>query len=248
MRPNKRLGVEPTLIRLVDVSRHYGEGTLRVRALENVSLVIKRGEFTAVVGPSGSGKTTLLNLMGGLDKPSEGKIFLGEKEMELMSGRELSDFRRDRLGFVFQSYNLIPVLTVRENVEYVLLLQGEGTVTRREKVSRMLKEVGLDGMQGRFPSELSGGQQQRVAVARAMVADPDLILADEPTANLDSVTGESLLNLMRRLNEVHGKTFLFTTHDPMVMSHAKRILSFHDGRLASDEKQSNARRPKVKGR
>lgn len=238
---------EPSLIRLEGLSRYYGERSLRVKALDGVSLEIKRGEFTAVVGPSGSGKTTLLNLMGGLDKPSEGKIFLGEKEMELMSGRELSDFRRDRLGFVFQSYNLIPVLTVRENVEYVLLLQGEGSTTRREKVSHMLREVGLDGIQDRFPSELSGGQQQRVAVARAMVADPDLILADEPTANLDSATGASLLDLMRRLNEVHGKTFVFTTHDPMVMSHAKRILFFHDGHLARDEKQPNAKRPKGKG-
>ena len=242
MKTQKKTSPAPSLVRLVDVSRFYGEGQILVKALHHVSLEIMPGEFTAVVGPSGSGKTTLLNLMGGLDKPSEGRIFLGEKEVELMSGRELSDFRRDRLGFIFQSYNLIPVLTVRENVEYVLLLQGVGGPQRREKVSHMLKEVGLVGMENRFPPELSGGQQQRVAVARAMVGDPDLILADEPTANLDSTTGASLLDLMRRLNEVHGKTFLFSTHDPMVMTRAKRVITFHDGGVAKDEKRSASKR------
>ncbi|HET9868978.1 MAG TPA: ABC transporter ATP-binding protein, partial [bacterium] len=185
----KTLKAAPAVIRLAGVSRHYGEGEARVKALDHVTLEIKKGEFTAVVGPSGSGKTTLLNLIGGLDRPSEGRLWLGDREMGRMDGNELSDFRRDHLGFIFQAYNLVPVLTVRENVEYVLLLQGVEEGERDRRVSRMLREVGLSGKEDRFPNELSGGQQQRVAVARAMVSEPDLILADEPTANLDSASG-----------------------------------------------------------
>jgi putative ABC transport system ATP-binding protein len=223
---------------LENVSRVYGQGAIQVKALRRVTFEITRGEFTTVVGPSGSGKTTLLNVMSGLDRPTEGRVLLEGREIDRMSGNELSDFRRDRLGFIFQSYNLIPVLSVRENVEYVLLLRGMGKEQRREKVRAMLREVGLLGKEDRFPNELSGGQQQRVAVARAMVADPDLILADEPTANLDSAAGSSLLDLMRHLNEVHGKTFLFSTHDPMVVSRAKRVVTFHDGRLVKDVPQA----------
>jgi putative ABC transport system ATP-binding protein len=244
-KPRSKADPSPALVRLETVSRYYGEGSIRVKALHQVSLTIARGEFTAVVGPSGSGKTTLLNVMGGLDQPSEGRIFLGDREVAGMSGRELSDFRRDHLGFIFQSYNLLPVLTVRENVEYVLLLQGVSASQRRERVLHILKEVGLEGKERRFPNELSGGQQQRVAVARAMVSNPDLILADEPTANLDSAHGESLLDLMRHLNEAHGKTFLFSTHDPMVMKHAKRILTFHDGKVVKDQKRAASRRAKA---
>ena len=223
-----------SVIRLEGVSRSYGEGEARVKALDRVSLEIARGEFAAVVGPSGSGKTTLLNMIGGLDQPSEGRLWLGEREMGTMGGNELSDFRRDHLGFIFQAYNLVPVLTVRENIEYVLLLQGRGEGERRERVARMLREVGLSGREDRFPNELSGGQQQRVAVARAMVAEPDLILADEPTANLDSASGAALLDLMRHLNEKHGRTFLFSTHDRMVMERAKRLITIKDGRVVRD--------------
>jgi putative ABC transport system ATP-binding protein len=225
----------PGVIRLEKVSRFYGEGETRVKALDRVSLEIHQGEFTAVVGPSGSGKTTLLNLIGGLDKPSEGRIWLAQKELSSMSGAELSDFRRDHLGFIFQSYNLIPVLTVSENVEYVLLLQGVGKLERRKRTEKILREVGLLGKENRFPHQLSGGQQQRVAVARAMLSEPDLILADEPTANLDSASGAALLDLMRRLNEKHGRTFLFSTHDRMVMERAKRLVTVKDGRVVKDE-------------
>lgn len=223
-----------SVIQLEKVSRFYGEGEARVKALERVTLEIKKGEFTAVVGPSGSGKTTLLNLIGGLDQPSEGHLWLGERELGRMSGNELADFRRDHLGFIFQAYNLVPVLTVRENIEYVLLLQGVGQEKRKERVSKILKEVGLVGREDRFPNQLSGGQQQRVAVARAMVTEPDLILADEPTANLDSASGAALLELMRHLNEEHGRTFLFSTHDKMVMERAKRVITVKDGQVVGD--------------
>lgn len=225
------------LIRLENLSRHYGAPPLLIRALDRLTLEIGRGEFTAVVGPSGSGKTTLLNLIGGLDLPTDGRVFLGGKPLDRMGGAELSDFRRDHLGFIFQAYNLVPVLTVRENVEYVLQLRGVGAGERRERVDRMLAEVGLAGREGSFPRELSGGQQQRVAVARAMVSNPDLILADEPTANLDSSTGAALLDLMRDLNERHGMTFLFSTHDPMVVERAKRVVTFRDGVLSRDERR-----------
>ena len=234
--------VGPAVIRLSGVSRFYGEGEARVKALNRVSFEIKKGEFTAVVGPSGSGKTTLLNLIGGLDRPSEGHLWLGDREMGQMGGNELSDFRRDHLGFIFQAYNLVPVLTVRENIEYVLLLQGVGEKERGGKVSKMLKEVGLSGREDRFPNQLSGGQQQRVAVARAMVSEPDLILADEPTANLDSASGAALLDLMRHLNEKHGKTFLFSTHDRMVMERARRLITIKDGRVVSDETRKAGKR------
>jgi len=224
-----------TVILLTGISRFYGEGEARVKALQHVTLEIKQGEFTAIVGPSGSGKTTLLNVIGGLDQPSEGHLWLGERELGRMGGNELSDFRRDHLGFIFQAYNLIPVLTVRENIEYVLLLQGLGESDRKSRVAKMLKEVGLAGREDRFPNQLSGGQQQRVAVARAMVSEPDLILADEPTANLDSASGAALLDLMRHLNEEHGRTFLFSTHDRMVMERARRLITIKDGRVVSDE-------------
>ncbi|MCM2323384.1 MAG: ABC transporter ATP-binding protein, partial [Oligoflexia bacterium] len=209
-----------TVIELKQASKYYGTGDAGVKALDQVDLTIAKGEFTAIVGPSGSGKSTLLNLVGGLDVPTAGKVYLAGKAISEMSGGQLSDFRRDHIGFIFQSYNLIPVLSAAENVEYILLLQGVPEAERRDRVRRILQRVGLGGKESRRPGELSGGQQQRVAVARAMVSKPSLILADEPTANLDSHTGADLLDMMRELNEREGMTFVFSTHDPMIMERA----------------------------
>ncbi|MHB0995583.1 MAG: ABC transporter ATP-binding protein [Elusimicrobiales bacterium] len=216
------------------VTKTYEEGEVKVHALHPVDLALRRGEFTAVAGPSGSGKTTLLNIISGLDKPTSGRIKLAGREMGAMTQAELSDFRRDHIGFIFQAYNLIPVLTVGENVEYVLLLRGVGAGERASRVSRILDEVGLSGKKGRFPAQLSGGQQQRVAIARAMVSAPDIILADEPTANLDSATGAGLMDMMRELNEKKGMTFLFSTHDQMIMAKSTRLITLKDGRVDSD--------------
>ena len=223
------------LIRAEAVTRVYRTGEVVVDALREIDLVVERGEFTAIAGPSGSGKSTLLNLIGGLDNPTSGGVFLAGHLIGDMSGNELSDFRRDHIGFVFQSYNLIPVLDVVENIEYVMLLQGVSSTERRRRVEEMLAEVGLEGMADRRPDQLSGGQQQRVAIARAMVSRPDLILADEPTANLDSTTGGELLDMMRRLNETRGMTFVFSTHDRMIMERSRRLVTLADGRIDSDE-------------
>lgn len=220
-----------SLIRAREISKVYSDQGVPVRALSDVNITIERGEFTAIVGPSGSGKTTLLNILSGLDRPSAGEVYLAGRLISTMSDAELADFRRDHVGFVFQSYNLIPVLTVAENVEYVLVLKGVEMRQRREKVKNILLDLGLAGYEERLPTKLSGGQQQRVAVARAMVSDPDIILADEPTANLDSQTGGELLDLMRRLNEERGMTFIFSTHDEMVMARAKRLVFLKDGRI-----------------
>ena len=223
------------LIRAEAVTRVYRTGEVVVDALIEIDLVVERGEFTAIAGPSGSGKSTLLNLSGVLDNPTSGRGFLAGHLIGDMSGNELSDFRRDHIGFVFQSYNLIPVLDVVENIEYVMLLQGVSSTERRRRVEEMLAEVGLEGMADRRPDQLSGGQQQRVAIARAMVSRPDLILADEPTANLDSTTGGELLDMMRRLNETRGITFVFSTHDRMIMERSRRLVTLADGRIDSDE-------------
>ncbi|HNT28540.1 MAG TPA: ABC transporter ATP-binding protein [bacterium] len=223
------------VIRIDRVSKIYRTGEVTVEALKEVSLTIAKGEFSAIAGPSGSGKSTLLNIVSGLDKPDGGTVELGGKAMTAMSASDLSDFRRDHIGFIFQSYNLIPVLTVEENIEYVMLLQGVPKAERRERVAKILTEVGLDGMQTRLPIHLSGGQQQRVAVARAIVSRPDIILADEPTANLDSKTADALLDMMQELNRTHGVTFLFSTHDQMIMDHARRLITLRDGRIFSDE-------------
>lgn len=223
------------IIEIKELRKIYQTGTIEVNALKGIDLQINKGEFTAIAGPSGSGKTTLLNLASGLDTPTSGEIKLGDKFLNKMSGRELSDFRRDHIGFIFQSYNLIPVLTVKENIEYIMLLQKVDKKERHQRVQSILEEVGLGGMGKRFPVELSGGQQQRVAIARAIVSSPNIILADEPTANLDSKTGESLLDIMHSLNEKHGVTFLFSTHDQMIMDHAKRLIKLHDGEIKSDE-------------
>lgn len=217
------------------ICKEYGHLDNTVKAVDNVSLKIFEGEFTALVGPSGSGKTSLLNLMSGLDVPTSGKAYLAGNSISDMKGNDLSDYRRDHIGFIFQSYNLIPVLTAYENVEYILLLQNLSIEERKERVYSILKEVGLEGRENRRPGELSGGQQQRVAVARAMISKPDIILADEPTANLDSHTGSALLDMMKELNETKKITFVFSTHDQMIMDRAKRLVILKDGRIDRDE-------------
>ena len=225
----------PQVIQTQNLSRRFGEGDTLVRAVENVSLTIDSGEFTALIGPSGSGKSTLLHLIGGLDIPHEGSVKLSGVDIASISGAALSDFRRDHIGFIFQSYNLIPVLTAEENIEYVMLLQNVAAGERKTRVSEMLELVGLSGLGQRRPPELSGGQQQRVAVARAMASQPDIILADEPTANLDSKTGATLLDVMRELNQSLGVTFVFSPHDQMIMDRAKRLVHLRDGEIELDE-------------
>ena len=217
------------------VTKVYAADGIPVNALGGVDLTIRWGEFTALMGPSGSGKTTFLNIISGLDNPTEGKVWLAGKVLSDMSGNELSDFRRDNIGFIFQAYNLIPVLTVEENIEYIMLLQGVSKAERHERVTSMLESVGLKGLANRNPTQLSGGQQQRVAIARAMVSKPAIILADEPTANLDSKTGADLLAIMNRLNVETGMTFIFSTHDPMVKESARRLITLRDGQIDTDE-------------
>ncbi len=217
------------------VKKTYSDNGVPVKAVRGIDLTIKTGEFTAIVGPSGSGKTTFLNIISGLDTVTEGKVWLNGRPLSDMSGKELSDFRRDNIGFIFQAYNLIPVLTVEENVEYIMLLQGVPKQERQERVHKMLAELGLEGFAHRLPTKLSGGQQQRVAIARAMVSQPALILADEPTANVDSKTGGELLDMMRELNEKSGMTFVFSTHDTSIMERAKRLITLSDGVIQSDE-------------
>ena len=227
-----------TIIETQGIKKVYHDNGVEVKAVRGVDLTIEKGEFTAIVGPSGSGKTTFLNIISGLDKPTGGKVWLKGRPLYEMSGRELSDFRRDHIGFIFQAYNLIPVLSAKENIEYVMLLQGVPKKEREERVQKILKDVEMEGYADRLPSKLSGGQQQRVAVARAMASRPDIILADEPTANLDSQTGARLLDMMKELNEKAGMTFIFSTHDPMIMKRAKRLIVLKDGDIASDEKRA----------
>jgi putative ABC transport system ATP-binding protein len=223
------------IVSLQKVTKDYGEGDALTHALRGVDLMVEAGEFTAMAGPSGSGKSTLLNIIGGLDRPTAGRVEVDGREINTLSKTELSLLRRDRIGFIFQSYNLIPVLTALENAEYVLMLQGIPTAERRERVREVLKEVGLEGLENRYPRQLSGGQQQRVAIARAIVSEPALVLADEPTANVDSDTGKSLLDLMRRLNETKGVTFFFSTHEEAVMKRARRLLQIRDGVIFNDQ-------------
>jgi putative ABC transport system ATP-binding protein len=221
------------------VSKIYQQGKVEVKAVENISLTVPTGSFMALAGPSGSGKTTLLNLIGGLDDPDSGDIRVaGQSYTDLSSGR-MADLRLHQIGFVFQAYNLIPVLSAIENVEYVMLLQGVPAAKRHPKARQVLDDVGLEGKYHRRPMELSGGQQQRVAVARAIVSDPAIVLADEPTANLDSKTGESLLELMLRMNRERQVTFIFSTHDEMVMAYARRLITLKDGQIA-DERNATA--------
>ncbi len=222
-------------VELNDVMKTYRTGPIEVPALRGVSLRIVPGEFVATAGPSGSGKTTLLNIIGGLDRADAGEVWVAGQNLQLLSSSELARVRLERIGFVFQTYNLLPVLTALENAEFTLLLQGVPARIRREKVQKLFLEIGLAGLEDRRPAELSGGQQQRVAVARAMVTEPALILADEPTANLDSATAIELLDVMERLNRATGTTFIFSTHDPQVMDRARRLIRLRDGQVASDE-------------
>jgi len=214
------------------LTKVYRQDSIAVTALQEVDLEIAAGEFVALVGPSGSGKSTLLNLLGGLDRPTSGRLWVADAELNAMSRRALAELRLRKIGFVFQEYNLIPVLSALENVEYVMLLQGVPDAERHDRALAILNEVGLAGLEDRRPGELSGGQQQRVAVARAIVSEPALVLADEPTANLDSATGAALMDLMRQLNEKKGVTFVFATHDTMVMERARRLVRLKDGRIA----------------
>jgi putative ABC transport system ATP-binding protein len=218
------------------VSKIYRQGELEVAALSGVTLNVDAGDFAVLAGPSGSGKTTLLNLMGALDRPTSGKVIVAGKDISSMSGRALASLRLLHIGFVFQAYNLIPVLTAYENAEYVLLLQGVGAAEREKRVKEVLEAVGLSGLEQRRPAELSGGQQQRVAVARAIAAQPDLVLADEPTANLDSKTALELIELLGELNRDRGVTFVVSSHDERVIERAARVVRLEDGRIASDRR------------
>jgi putative ABC transport system ATP-binding protein len=226
-----------SIVQVKDLHRTYKQGKLEVRALRGIDLAIEPGEFTVLMGPSGSGKTTLLNQIGGLDEPDSGSVLVEGQELAGMSKSKLAKLRLNRIGFVFQAYNLIPVLTAYENAEFVLLMQGMSKAERQARVMQVLKDVGLEGLEDRRPNELSGGQQQRVAVARAIAGEPALVLADEPTANLDSATGYELIDTMRRLNEDKGITFVFATHDPKVMDRARRIVTLVDGKVAKEERR-----------
>jgi putative ABC transport system ATP-binding protein len=226
-------------LKLKDVRKTYRTGPIEVPALRGVTLSIGAGEFAATAGPSGSGKTTLLNIIGGLDRADTGDIWVAGQNLQVLSSGELAHLRLQRIGFVFQTYNLLPVLTALENAEFTLLLQGMPARERREKVEKLFSQIGLAGLEDRRPKELSGGQQQRVAVARAMVTEPALILADEPTANLDSASAIALLDVMEQLNRTTGTTFLFSTHDPQVMERAHRLIRLRDGQVVSDDTRSN---------
>ena len=225
----------PIIVKLVGVEKIYKQGKIEVPALRGLDLEVRRGEFMALTGPSGSGKTTALNMIGGLDTPTRGSVMVDGSDLAKLSRGELSRMRRDKIGFVFQAYNLVPVLTAYENAEMVLRLKGVAADERRRKVMQLLAEVGLEGMEQRRPAEMSGGQQQRVAIARAIAPDPVVTLADEPTANVDSATAEMLLGLMERLNRERDVTFIFSTHDPRVMARARRVVRMVDGKVESDE-------------
>ena len=215
----------------------YQQGDIEVKALNDVSINFQQGEFTAIVGPSGSGKTTFLNSIGGLDTPTSGKVVINNKDITNLKSNELIDFRLRNIGFVFQAYNLIPVLTAKENVEFIMLMQGDSANARKSRAEELLNAVGLSDQINRRPGQLSGGQQQRVAVARALASKPKFVLADEPTANLDSTSTSNLLDIMYRLNKEENMTFIFSTHDQRVIDRAKRIITLEDGKILSDKKQ-----------
>jgi putative ABC transport system ATP-binding protein len=227
--------MEAPIVRVEKAVKIYQQGKVEVRAVNGVSIDIDKGDFAALCGPSGSGKTTILNLVGGLDVPTEGKVLLEDQELGTLSRSRISAIRRDRIGFVFQAYNLIPVMTAYENAEFVLNLQGVPDRECRDRVMTILKDVGLEGLENRRPDEMSGGQQQRVAIARAIVTHPAIVLADEPTANVDSATADALLDLMQKLNQDIGTTFLFSTHDQRVMDRARRLIRLRDGQIENDE-------------
>lgn len=225
------------VIQTEGLTKIYNQDQVPVHALRGVDLIIEKGEFTAIVGPSGSGKTTLLNIISGLDEPTDGKTIIRGTELNSLSDKELIDFRLNHIGFVFQSYNLIPVLTAVENVSFIMQMQGRAAEEYHKKSIELLKEVGLEDKIDKRPSELSGGQQQRVAVARALASKPDFVLADEPTANLDSVSTNELLDMMLELNKREEMTFVFSTHDQRVIDRARRVVTLVDGKVDSDEKR-----------
>lgn len=224
------------VIEVVGVTKDYVEkGRITTRALQGVDMTVEAGEFMALAGPSGSGKTTLLNLIGALDRPTSGTIRIAGRELNGLSERDLSDLRRDHVGFVFQAYNLVPVLTAAENAEYVMELQGVSASERRKRVSELFERMGIKDLLDTRPLKMSGGQQQRVAVARAIASKPAIVLADEPTANLDQSTGRALVALMRELNREQGVTFVFSTHDPMVLEQADRVVRMVDGKITTEQ-------------
>jgi putative ABC transport system ATP-binding protein len=224
------------LIRTENLNKIYNDNEISVHALKDINLKIEKGEYTVICGESGSGKTTLLNALGTLDMPTEGKIFLEGQDISKKTQKELSNIRLNKIGFIFQAYNLIPVLTAIENIEFAMMLKGVSEKERREKVFEMMKYLKIEELGNKLPNQMSGGQQQRVAVARAIVNDPAIILADEPTANLDYESGENLLELMQKMNEEKGITFLFSSHDRQVMDKAKRLITLRDGKIESDKK------------
>ena len=222
------------VIETKNISKLYKQADLEIRALDNVSVNFKQGEFTAIVGPSGSGKTTFLNSIGGLDSPTKGQVLINNNDITQLNSNKLIDFRLKNIGFVFQSYNLIPVLTAKENVEFIMLMQGVSKTIRDKRSKELLEAVGLQEHLNRRPNQLSGGQQQRVAVARALASKPKFVLADEPTANLDSSSTSNLLDIMYRLNNDEKMTFIFSTHDQRVIDRANRIITLEDGKIISD--------------
>lgn len=222
------------IVAVKEVTKDYMQGKVVVNALRGITLDIQKGDFLALAGPSGSGKTTLLNCIGGLDTTTAGTIHVGDRSLSGMTSRQLAKMRLDDIGFIFQAYNLIPVLTALENVEFIMHLQGVPPQERRQRAKEILEKVGLEEQLNRRPTEMSGGQQQRVAVARAIVSQPKIVLADEPTANLDSTTGASLLDMMRDLNQKQGVTFIFSTHDRMVMEYSKRLIKIRDGQIEDE--------------
>ena len=226
------------IVSLTNVIKNYGNGEVITKALQGIDLKINQGDFSVMMGPSGCGKSTMLNIIGGLDKATSGEVKFNGKDFNSLTNKELSIIRRNQIGFVFQNYNLLPVLTAYENAEYVLMLQEMPISQRKEKVMHFFKEMGLDGLENRFPRELSGGQQQRVAIARAVVSDPLLVLADEITANVDSETAQSLLLLIEKLNKINKTTFLISTHDPEVIKFAKKVIVLKDGRIDKEELSS----------
>lgn len=226
------------VIAITELSKTYQADTIPVQALKQINLTFEAGEFTAIVGPSGSGKTTLLNIIGGLDSPTSGRVVIADQEIHALGENDLIDFRKNHIGFVFQSYNLIPVLTAYENTEFVMLLQGKNAAQRRARTIEMLQAVGLADQGDRRPAQLSGGQQQRVAVARALAPNPDFILADEPTANLDTASANNLLDIMEALNKKEKSTFIFSTHDERVIRRARRVIRLVDGEVVQDEMKS----------
>ena len=226
------------IVSLHDVVKNYGQGKVITKALRGIDLKIIEGDFSVMMGPSGCGKSTLLNIIGGLDRTTSGNVKFNGKNFNILSNKALSIMRRQHIGFVFQNYNLLPVLTAFENAEYVLMLQGVEPTKRRKKVMDLFHEMNLDGLENRYPRELSGGQQQRVAIARAVATEPQLVLADEITANVDSKTAQSLLELMAALNKNNNTTFLFSTHDPAVIKFAKKIIILKDGMINSEKASS----------